>query len=365
MRSLDPLAEDLRDYVALYKRAFFDELISKINLTIEALPVAERAQPDPRLLYLRGLARYKLGWFELAKPDLLAAQQAKVTGLQEGLGPDWVLSYIKKRDGFLPPKVQEIRDGDRVLFRMHYYGMEDGTATVMAMLPEAYRISQQMFGADVEATTVYVFDNYEQFVAYYKAFEETQGPGSWYAAITIGDLVFISLRDTNGELRARDGRDFFKTTIVHEYNHAMFHRLMGFSPQPSWFVEGLAQNAGAQVDPNYDAVKQRILKRLFQNHALLPLDTLGDNDAFAAQVELGLRMEKGNDGQFAPDPYAQGYGMTQYLLNNISTAQLQSFLNRVRESKNFDGSFATEFGFSVEQFYEMWKRDTSQKFAAQ
>lgn len=134
---------------------------------------------------------------------------------------------------------------------------------------------------------------------------------------------------------------------------------------PAWFTEGLAQIAGAQVDPNFDSSDQQTLKRLFANNALLPVETLSDYDSWGKQTEIGIAMGKGDDAAFAPDPYAQGYGMTKYLLDNITTAQLQSFLNRNRESRDFYGAFKDEFGMTTEQFYELWKRDTAQKLAAQ
>ena len=346
----------------MFKRGFFDELIYHVNQKIEASPADKRASPDPRLLYFRGLAYFKLGWFERAKVDLIVAEKAGVAEIEPGWGANWVLYYIKQRTPVLPPKMEEIRQGERVLFRMHSFGMENGTVFVKALLPEAYRVSRQMFGTDVEATTVYVFDDYAQFAAYYEKHTGEKHSG-WIDALTIGDLVLISLSDQEGTSLARDDRDFFKTTIVHEINHALFHRLMGWAEPPSWFVEGLAQVAGAQVSQDYVASKQQRLNRIFRNNVLLPIEKLEDADEFYAQTELGVTMSKGRDRDKAPDPYTQGYAMVKYLLDNISTPQFQSFLNRVRESNDFKGSFANEFGMTTAQFYEKWRADTARQLA--
>ena len=361
----DALADDLAKFGTMFERGFYDELIFNVNQKIEALLTEQRATPDPRLLYFRGLSYYKLGWFPEAKADLLVAQQAGLSFLPGGFGVKWALNYIEERTPLLPSQVEEIRDGERVTFRMHNSGMEGGTVMVMAMLPEAYRISRAMFGSDTAASTVYVFEDYQQFLAYYKKVYEGKNPGSWYAALAQQGVMWISLRDTEDVLRAREDRVAFKTTVVHEFNHAMLSRLMGRTVLPRWFVEGLAQVAGAQVNPTYDSGKQRTLKRLFANNALLPIDKLDDYESFAEQTELGISMRKEGERAGAPDPYAQGYGMTKYLLDNISTAQLQNFLNRVRETDDFKTSFGDEFGFSLDQFYQGWKADTARRLATQ
>ena len=359
----DALADDVAKYGAMFKRGLFDELISNVNQKIAALPADKRDNPDPRLLYFRGLAYYGLGWFDLAKADLIVAEKAGVKEISAGRGADWILSFIEKRASLLPPKMQEIREGERVLFRMHTFGDENDAELIKAMLPEAYRINRQIFGKDVEATTVYVFDNYEQFVAYYKAFYVTSGPGTWSAASALGDSLFIVLRDDKGVLRARDDRELFKTIVFQQYNHVLFSRLVGATKQPSWFTAGLAQIASAQVDADYDARKQKSLQRLLQNNALLSLGALTNDDSFPEQIEIKLARERG-DRPSEPDFYAQSYGLTKYLIDKTSMAQVQSFLLRLQKSPDFDGAFADEFGMTTEQLYANWKRDAAKQFGA-
>ena len=372
----DPLSNDLAGFGTLFKRGFYDELIYRVNQKIAALPKESRATPDARLLYFRGLCYYGLGWYPQAKADLLVAQKAGIRFLPGGFGVNYGLNYIEARIPLLPPQVEQVRDGDRVIFQMHDFGAqggteggaESGTATVLATLPEAYRISSAMFGADMADNTVYVFDTYEQFTAYFKQTFPDKTPGSWYAATANGPEMWISLRDTKGVLRAQTARLEFQTTVVHEFNHALLARLIGRTALPRWFVEGLAQVAGAQINSGFDGEKQQTLKRLFANNALLPLDRLDDYATFDHQTELGIALSKSADRAdrlSAPDAYAQSYGMTKSLLDNISTPQLQSLLNRARDSNDFKASFQTEFGFSLEQFYQGWKADAGRRSATQ
>lgn len=355
--------DDLKEINGLYTRALFDEMIYKINEKIAALPEKERANPNPHLLYLRGMGYKGLGRLDAARTDLLAA----CWDGKRGYNITEALAHLDRVRALTPPNLKEIREGERVLFRMHCFGMEGGAASVLGMLPNAYRISRQMFGTDVEATSVYVFDTFEQFDSYYK--EDSGGKnvklGSWIWALGYGDIVLICLQNPEGESVSLNNRQYFLDTIIHEFNHVMFTRLMGYSAQPRWFREGLAQVAEAQNAPKYDGAKTQILRRLFARNLLVSYDDLEDYDKFNVQVEAGLALRKDGQESQAPDPYTQGYSMGLYLLNHISTPQLQSFLNRVRESDDFKASFKAEFGFSDEQFYQAWKADGAHQFAAQ
>lgn len=225
----DPLADDLKAYGVLLESGFNDELIYKINRKIAEMG----GTPDPRLLYYRGLAYYRFGWFPEAKADLEIAQRAKIVELPGGFATALALNGLKRFALFMPPKMEEIHRGERVLFRMHYFHMEGGTATVQGLLPTAHRINSEMFGSDLEATTVLVFDTYEQFLAFNKVLTGNDKPGSWVWAKSWCNFVLISLQFPDGSSASLDHRDPFVSTIVHEINHAMLYRLMGsWSDQP-------------------------------------------------------------------------------------------------------------------------------------
>ena len=235
---------------------------------------------------------------------------------------------------------------------------------VMELLPEAYRINSDIFGVDVEATPVFIFDDYAQYAAYYRQIFG-EDPASWATAVTAEDVILISLRDDEAKLIPRNERLNFQTTIVHEFNHAMLNRVIGTAVRPRWFEEGLAQIAGAQVNADFDVDKKKILQRLFQNKTLVPVEKLESGNSFYEQTKLGLAMQESSHRDTAPDPFAQSYGMVKYLLADFSTARLQSFLRRVRTSDDFDGSFAKEFGLTTEQFYEKWKREYPRTLTSQ
>ena len=344
----DAFADEEEAYNTLYNRGFFDELIFKTNQRIAEMG----DKPDPRLFYWRGWAYYKLGWFDLAETDLNAARiggayagSKKFASVMNGLNSMTRLKVL------MPPNMQEIGQGERVQFQMHYSKMGDGAAKVKNLLPTAYRINREMFGTDVEAMPVYVFDTYEQFRAFNKELAGHDKIGNWVWGIRVGASLLIALQYPDGSSAS------IGSVIVHEINHVMLSRLSGGTKQPYWFIEGIAQVAQAQIDPAFASANQRALKQLFANNALVPIEKISSGNGYIEQTELGISMRKGGDSQAAPNPYAQSYGMIKYLLDNISTAQLQSFLNRNRESGDFNSAFQDEFGFTVEQFYEMWKRD--------
>ena len=145
------------------------------------------------------------------------------------------------------------------------------------------------------------------------------------------------------------GNAFFNSTIVHEYNHAMFNRLMGFGVSPAWFKEVWPSCAGRGLSQLH-ASRQKMLLQLLASDALVSPDALADTDAFTAQHRnrhRGAQRQKRGRAR----PYLEGWGLTRYFLDHTSTAQLQSFLTRVRQSNDFNRAFQDEFGVSVTQFY--------------
>ena len=357
------LAKDLARYNVMFQDCHYDELLVNVNGQLAALPADKRAYSTPYLLYVRGLTHYRLGWYKEAKADLLIAQKAKVGGSLAKARLKQTLQNIEDRTPLLPPNIRGIRDGERVTFRMHSFAVGSDAAMVAEMLPTAYLINRQIFGKDVEATTILVFDKYDQFSAFQRQIHNGKAPREgWYPAVTTGPVVQISLRDKKDVRKNAPG---IHGALVHEVNHAMINRLMGKAPLPQWFKEGLAQIAETQVYPRFDASRQKRIARLFQNNGkgLLPMGKLKQSVCFREQVDLGIAMRKEGAGAGAPDPYAQSYGMMKYLFTNFSTPQLQSFLRCVRASNDFDDSFAAEFGLTPEQFYQKWKTETARMAA--
>ena len=352
----DPLADDLKVYGALFKRGFDEELIFKI--------AEMEGEPEPRLLYYRGLAHYRFGRYSLAKADLVAALDAEIYYLPDGYDTQWTLDSIERLLKLMPPNAHEILRGERVLFRMHYSGIDDGVVTVARVLPRAYRFNRELFGADFDAIEVIIFETYDQFRAFYQEVTGDDKIGNWIWAAGQDNLAMISLQYPDGSSSFSGNPQKFISIVTHEINHAMFYRLMGRSEQPRWFEEGLAQVAQAQADGNYAQDHQHIWKRLFANNALLPIEKISDDAGYTEHTERGLAMSKSPQSESAPDTYAQSYGMMKFLLDKVSPAQFQSFLKRARASENFEGAFKAEFGITSDQFYQQWKREFPQQLTS-
>ncbi len=361
----DTFSPELKPLAELYGKGFNDELVSNISARIAATAPAERPHPDPRLLYYRGLAYAQMGWLDEAKADLTRAQKAGISNLWGQTDVNKELQFLARQKALLPPHMEEVREGDRVICRMYYTEINEDTALVKATLRDAYRINREIFGTDVEGIPVYVFDDFSQFLAFYKELEAGQNPGSWVDCVTIGGKNLISLRNAQGASRAKNNPGEFQKILVHEFNHAMFYRLIGARKVPGWFTEGLAQVAGAREYAKFDGDQQKTLRRIFANNALLSFDELNDEASFVQQAESGLTQSRGRDADSAPAPYTQGYSMTKYLVDHVSPAQLQSFLNRVRASGDFKASFDDEFDFPLKKFYQSWEIDTANQLAVQ
>ena len=333
-----------------YGRGFYDDLVNRADELI-----GDNPNPDPQLLVWRGLAFFQLGWFAESKDDLTRAQKAGVDA--EAIAE--TLQKIDKLQQLQPRFTREIKNGDQVVFRVHYASNDAVTNGIMARLPQAYRISETMFGSDVLATTVYIFDSYAYFRAFYQA-RMGKAPGSWYGAVTINNVIYMSLQNPDGSAAVADV-EHLKSTIAHEFNHAMLRRLIGTVKMPQWFVEGLAQVAGAQVGANDVALNDYEIKRLFAVNALVPPSKLEASDSFGSHTEIGAGLDRQGAGIIAPSPYAQGFHMTRFLLANMKRGQLGDFLNLARQDNDFNQAFSEEFNASLQDFYQSWYQDTARR----
>ena len=271
-----------------------------------------------------------------------------------------LLSKIERLEPFVPPQTRAVSSGGDVVFRVHYVTDDAATAATIAALAPAYRASANLFDADVLATSVYIFDTYEQFAACYQA-RVGKLPESWVAAVTIGNVLYIPLRDRRGDSTPATNPNFFRSMVAHEFNHAMIRRLMGTAELPKWFTEGMADFAGGQVVPEDVAQNDYDIKRLFAANALVTPTQLEYPQTFGAHTGLGAQLGEAGAGLVAPSPYAQSYHMTRYLLSNMGRGELPNFLNLVRDNNNFSTAFQTQFGASVPEFYASWYNETARK----
>ena len=352
----DPLAPVLTQIARDFKRGFYDDVIRRADEIIGD----EQKNADPRLLYWRGLTFYQLAWYPEAVADLKRALQGGVQIQNGGFATEVALDKIARIEPFVPPQQRAVESGGQTVFRVHYVSQSAGTSAAIACLAPAYRASAQLFGADVAATSVYVFDNYAQFADCFTA-RVGRAPESWVAAVTIGNVLYIPLRNRAGESTPDTNPDFFRSMVAHEFNHAMLRRLMGTAELPKWFTEGLADYAGGQVVPGDVAANDYAIKRLFAANALVTPTQLEYPATFGAHTGLGAQLGDAGAGIIAPSPYQQSYHMMRYLLSNMKRDDLPEFLNLVRDNDSFSRAFAQQFGATVPEFYQSWYRDSASR----
>lgn len=350
---LAPLAQMARDF----KRGFYDDVVRRAD---ELIGPDETKPADPRLLYWRGLTYYQLAWFPEATTDLKRARARGVEMLAGGFAASFALDKMERITPFVPPREHAIKNGGQTVFRVHYVSDDAPTKATLSYLAPAYRASAQLFGSDVLATSVYIFDNYAQFAACFNA-RIGRPPESWIAAVTIENVLYIPLRDRKGEATTVANPDFFRSMVAHEFNHAMLRRLMGNAELPKWFLEGLADFAGGQVVPADVTMNDYQIKRLFAANALLAPTQLEYPKTFGAHTGLGVKMGDAGAGIIAPSPYHQSYNMMRYLLSGMKRNDLPDFLNLVRDNNSFSRAFSQQFGASVPEFYQSWYRDTARR----
>ena len=348
-----PDAKESAQMANWFARGFYDDMVARADELTE-----DAQMPDPQWLYWRGLAFYRLGWLPEAREDLTAASDAGVNAQTGGLDVKTALDKIERLRVLTPPNYQEIKSNGQVVFRVHFGALDPVTRGIIARLPSAYRISRAMFGSDVLATSVYIFDNYPQFRAFYQE-RGGQPPGSWAAAAGSRDGFYFSLQRPDGTGAAERDPLHLESTIAHEFNHAMMARLMGTTPLPRWFEEGLAQVAGAQVVARDVEMNDYTIARLFAVKALIAPQKLEEFNSFGAHTELGVALGAQGAGIIAPSPYAQSFSMARYFLAKLRRGQLETFLNRVREEDDFGAAFQDEFSVSLAQFYQGWYQDTA------
>lgn len=355
----DKLSPALEQMARDFRRGFYDEVVRRADDLIGD----NAAHADPRLLYWRGLTFYQLEWYPEATDDLTSAREKGVESQDGGYGASAILGKIALVTPFVPPRERTVSSNGQVVFRVHYVSDDAQTEAAIRCLAPAYRASAALFDTDVLATSVYIFDNYEQFAACHNA-RVGRPPESWVAAVTINNTLYLPLRNRRGESTLETNPDFFRSMVAHEFDHAMLRRLMGTAQLPKWFVEGLADFAGGQVVPDDVKVNDYDIKRLFAANALVAPTQLEYDKTFGAHTGLGAKMSEAGAGlvapsPYAPSPYAQSYNMIRYLLSTMKREDLPDFLNSVRDLNNFSAAFSQQFGASVPDFYQSWYQDTA------
>jgi hypothetical protein len=331
----------------------YDEVVLELSPLLD-----EMDKPDERLAYLRGRAALSIGFFEMAVSDLEPLRgKVPIKGLA---APEKSLDKIARLKQLVPSNVQEVKAGGEVIFRVYYDSANPWSGAILALLPRAYSINKRLLGIGVSGTPVFIFDSYERFAAFYAERNGGRPPGSWVWAVGAAGGFYFCPFNRRGERTMQDtSTAFFRSTVTHEYNHTLTQRVMGAHRPPQWFREGLAMQAEAAGDPERMRSYARRLTQTMAGNAMLNPTALCEKSAFALATEVGGAIEK--RGGTGPDPYAQSYHITGFLISLFKGAKMTEFLLALRESDDFDGTVQDFTGLSPEEFsnaYIQYARQT-------
>lgn len=136
---------------------------------------------------------------------------------------------------------------------------------------------------------------------------------------------------------ARTPPEALYVTLRHELAHVGLQRFVGPARTPRWFTEGYAQWAAGEW--NWESAWR--LRVAFLGEGTPPLDSLTlDWPAGAGQARLA---------------YLLSASAVSYLVEQSGERGLRIFLERWRDSLDFEGAFRATYGLSVGQYEEHWR----------
>lgn len=336
------------NYIAesLFKHGLYSKLVDKLS------PQLDSAQtPDTKLLYLRGVAAWQVGLFDQADKDLSRIGDFKPF-------EDWAAasSYTKKfraMKAILPSRVSEIRLGGKTRFRVFSSKESAWSSAIIDTLPQAYEINSTITKREPPTTQVFIFERYEDFKTFYKLRSHGTAPGSWVWAAGDASIMFFCRNVPGASPNVNKiNSDYFRTTIVHEYNHALVNAISGNAPMPIWLREGLAtviQSRASNV--NATSLRQR-MQQVVDVKAFLPLKEMSSKQVFVKNTEEYVA--KSRQHIASPDPYPQAGFMVNYLLSLFPPDDLEVFLIELGFGRPFDETFQKHTHRTLEQFYQEW-----------
>jgi hypothetical protein len=339
----DALVIKLKDLVT---HGAFDELIEVASAELNRVTIET---PDKRVLFLRGHAAWMIGFFGMAERDF------SQTGAYS-FEPTWLtssnyLARIRAMKALAPPRIHEIKHAGKVAFRVYYEEQDEWTSAIIALLPDAYEINQKMLGHNLDETPVFIFSNYEHF----KSFYELRSGGvaaSWgWAQGGLGMIYFckgapranLDLFDINS--------DFFKTNVIHEFNHCMVYRIACATEMPTWVAEGLATIAETRFSSSVLNKYKERMQRARTANAILPIAALNDRKNFLKTTEESVTLQQ--KGEAGAEPYIQSYFLGSYLITLLPPEGLGKFLSGMGR-EGFWPALKKQTGLSEEEFYRNW-----------
>ena len=147
------------------------------------------------------------------------------------------------------------------------------------------------------------------------------------------DKIFAVTYDNEEFITKETALYFFQKSILHEYTHYIFARMVndsskGTSPYPTWFQEGICEYVGED---------QTIVE--YSGFKLLPL------------VELD-RLEQWHNVrlQDETDVYEQSYFAIKYLIDQHGTGILKEIIDETNSSGDFEQGFIKATDMTVVNF---------------
>jgi hypothetical protein len=336
VRAQSDLAADLADSL---RKGLYDEVVATATEHI-----AEAEQPDPKLIYLRGQAAYRIGWFGVAEADLTPLGDFRPWD-------DWppaseCAARVTEMRRLAPARVHEIPYGGAVIFRIYYDGQDPWTETIISALPEAYQKVCELYAATLAETAVFIFSDGPRYNAFIRAWCDTP-PRDWqWAGGSTGSLYFCE-RDADGTPSSAPGSDYLRSSLAHEFSHCLLRRFLGTTPFPPWLNEGLAMLSGALMSPGDHDLNDRRLAQAVADEALLPMGLLQSRDGFYQNETIRTA-------------YVQAFAMARFLDSRIGRQGITQLLNLLKQEGDIDKALQKGWGVNSQQLYDTWFEATIQ-----
>ncbi len=343
----------VNDLTLLFNRGAYEEVITNATALMN-----QAGQADPNMLYLRGYSHWQLCHFGAAADDFtpLGTFQPTPSSI-----PAAVL--VAKIDGmrtFSPKNVEEIKDAGGVLFRVYYDDDNAWTKAIRKQLLVAHQVDSKLFGFGTHENVVLIFNDYSRMQKF-AALRFAGSTGSWAWAFASEGILCFCKFDGKGKEPGKDFEsDYFKSTAVHEFSHALLGRRLRNVEIPKWYNEGIAVFAGSRVAPGDMDRNDTVLKRCFTEKTLVSLEELNDREAFNRIVEGETSKKDVMKNLYSgTDAYQQSFNMVRYLLLKTSAAEREKLWSYCEESRDFGKSFQAAFGISMTDFYDLWKKEAA------
>lgn len=333
----------------------YDDVIAAVSPLIEKQQQENpEQQPDSFLLYARGYSAWRVGRFGMADGDLSRIGNYSPwpsEGRRLARASD-VQQRIEAMKQFVPPRNYELKQDGKVVCRVYYTEEDPWTSAIVELLPLAYSINRKLLGREVVELPVFVFQEFEPFTQFHKLHGNGAPPPSWAWASGAASLTFCE-NNPGGSWQSRDiSTSYFKATVVHEFNHAMVHRLTGDATTPRWLTEGLATVAEGKFSTvrarEYVAQMHRVQTT---DNLLLLSDLTLPKDFVASQEKALLQTAEHKPAAY---PYAQCYSMVNYLMTFLPDKRMAPLLTDLRDQRDFKVVFKKHTGLTEDEFYKKW-----------